>query len=130
MVIIFEKLAELCPHSLLHTRYMCRAFRAHSIASIGTTFFTHLDAMLHPLNVTLLLEIATHAQLSKLVRSITISGERIGGRIDLSEQDDEQPLKDLQSSMEQSGLDHLLLSEVFRKLPNQGHWDGQRLLLL
>jgi len=116
--LVFEQLAERSPHTLLDARRACRTFQAHSIVAFGTTYFEHVDAMLHPLSLTVLLEIATHCQLSKFVRNVTISGERIGGIVDLSGQDDEQKLKDLQTSMEQSGLDHLVLSDVFRKLPN------------
>jgi hypothetical protein len=70
--------------------------------------------MLHPLSLTTLLEIASHSDLSKFVRKLTISGEQIGGIIVL-DGDDERGLEDLQMSMEHSGLDRMILSEVFHK---------------
>lgn len=114
----FGQLAELDPYTLLDARYVCRAFQAHSVVAFGTTFFHHVIAMLHPLSLNILLEIATHAQLSKFVDNVTLSGERVGGMIDLSEQPDGQKLKDLQTSMELSGLDRIILCEVFRQLSN------------
>jgi hypothetical protein len=77
----FELLAASDPCSILSARFTCRAFRDHSIVAFGKNFFDHLVAMLHPISLTVLLEIATHEQLSKFVQKVTISGERIGARL-------------------------------------------------
>jgi hypothetical protein len=87
-----------------------------SLAAFGSTFFEHVIAMLHPLSLTVLLEIASHPQLSRFVRVVTISGERIDGVINMSGHGDEQKHKDLQASMEHSEMAHLILTNVFRNL--------------
>jgi hypothetical protein len=115
---IFAHLANESPSALLPVRFACRAFQVHSLQAFGTSFFKHVIAILHPLSLTVLLEIASHPQLSKFVHQVTISGERIGGLIDLSGQENGQKLKDMQTSMEKSGMDRLMLTEVFRRLPH------------
>jgi hypothetical protein len=101
---IFEHLTDYDPDTLLEVRKVCRAFKDHSLVAFGTTFFEHLSALLHPLSLTVLLEIANHPDLSRFVRQVTISGEQIGGITDLCGHD-EQKLGDFQTSMENSGLD-------------------------
>jgi hypothetical protein len=113
----FQHFLEEDCYTLLIVRRVCRAFATHSIVAFGTCFFEHLSAMLHPLSLSILLEIANHNQLSKFARQVTISGERIGGVLDLGGHYETQKLKDLQTSMELSGMDQLVLTEVFRKLP-------------
>jgi hypothetical protein len=105
-------------YTLLLVRKVCRAFREHSLVAFGATFFEHLCAMLHPLSLTTLIEIASHPQLSKFVRKVTVSGEQFGGVMDLNGRDEEQNMIDLQTSVKHSGLDRMILTEVFGKLPN------------
>jgi hypothetical protein len=112
---VFAHFSESHEHILLRVREVCRAFKDHSLVAFGTTFFQHLSAMLHPLSLAVLLKIASHPDLSKFVRKLTISGEEIGGIIVLGG-DDEKGLKDLQTSMEHSGLDRMILTDVFREL--------------
>jgi hypothetical protein len=115
--LIFDNFTEDCSVSLLDIRRVCRAFRDNSLIAFGTSFFYHVGAILHPLSLTVLFEIASHPELSKFVRQITISGEQVGSSIDLSGHEDEQRMKDLHKSMKRSGLDHTILTDVFRKLP-------------
>jgi hypothetical protein len=103
--------------SLLLVRSVCRAFRNHSLIAFGTTFFEHVNAILHPLSLTILLEISHHPDLSRFVRKVTISGEEIGGVIDFEGHPSEEKMKDLQTSMARSGLDRMILTDVFRHLP-------------
>jgi hypothetical protein len=115
---IFAHLADESPFALLLVRFVCRAFQVHSLQAFGTSFFEHVIAILHPVSLTVLLEIASHPQLSKFVHQVTISAERIGGAIDPSDQEDSQKLKDMQTSMEKSRMDYFMLTEIFHKLPH------------
>jgi hypothetical protein len=115
---VFHLFIEDYEYTLLDVRLVCRTFRDHSISAFGTSFFERVCAMLHPLSLTTLLEIANHPELSKFVREVIISGEQIGGIIDLSGHQEEQKLKSLQTSMERSRLDRMILTDVFRKLPS------------
>jgi len=91
---VFDQLAS-SPDSLLAARFACRAFRDHSLVAFGTQFFTCLVAILHPISLMILLEIASHPNLSRFAMKIVISGERIGGIIEVSDEADEGMLKDL-----------------------------------
>ncbi|KAI4659376.1 uncharacterized protein J4E78_005803 [Alternaria triticimaculans] len=101
---------------LLNLRRACRALNAHSANAFGKRFFHHLIVILHPTSLTTLLEICHHPLLSKHVRKITVSGERIGQSINGIEQQDLH--MDLQVSVERSGMDTLTLKEAFRELEN------------
>jgi hypothetical protein len=114
----FEHLAASDPCSILSARFTCRAFRDHSIVAFGKNFFDHLVAMLHPISLTVLFEIATHEQLSKFVQKVTISGERIGAIIKPRDVDKRAVLKDLQTGMENSGMDRLILTAALRNFAN------------
>jgi hypothetical protein len=63
------------------------------------------------------LEIANHPTLFRFVHQVAISSESISGMTDFSLQSKDR-LVDLQTSMEKSGLDFLVLSAAFRKLKN------------
>ncbi|KAI4640001.1 hypothetical protein J4E93_008800 [Alternaria ventricosa] len=101
---------------LLNVRCACRALSAHSANAFGKRFFNHLIVLLHPTSLTTLLEICHHTVLSKHVRKITVSGERIGQSIRGIGQ--EKLHKDLQVNVERSGMDFLTLTEAFRELEN------------
>ncbi|KAF2124175.1 hypothetical protein P153DRAFT_350970 [Dothidotthia symphoricarpi CBS 119687] len=115
-----ELVEEICSHlddqALLEVRYVCHALKNLSTFMFGTCFFQCLTAILHPRSLTNLLEIASHPTLSRFVHIITISGERIGHTMNLSGHENEDVLHDLQTSMEESGMDRMILTEVFRKL--------------
>ncbi|KAF2853817.1 hypothetical protein T440DRAFT_290451 [Plenodomus tracheiphilus IPT5] len=100
---------------LLHVRRVCKAVEAHSSTAFGKRFFHHLVAILHPTSLTTLLEIARHNVLSKFVRKVTMSGELIGQTI-RSLDNDEQRHAGMQKSVANSGLDTMILTEVFRAL--------------
>ncbi|KAF2244866.1 hypothetical protein BU26DRAFT_579611 [Trematosphaeria pertusa] len=110
--------SELDDTTLMNVRRTSRTLKVHSSTAFGTRFFNHVVAILHPVSLTILLEIARHHELSKFVNTVTIGGERIGGVINMSIKEDEERLKDLQTSMERSGMDRLILDEVFRELQN------------
>lgn len=108
----FEHLAE-APYNLLSVRCVCRAFRTHSLRSFGAEFFEHLIFVLHPDSLTILLEVASHPELSTYVRGLTVSGELIA---DVADKSPDTMLKDLQTSMKNSGMDRLMLIAALRKL--------------
>jgi hypothetical protein len=111
---VFDQLAEVDPAALLPSRYVCRAFRDHSLVAFGTQYFAYLVAILHPVSLTVLLEISRHPSLSRFAKKLVISGERVGGIIEAFDQADDAMLKELQTSMERSGMDYLVLSETLR----------------
>jgi hypothetical protein len=113
---IFGAVAKENRSMLVVVRQVCRAFKDNSLVAFGTSFFEHLIVMLHPLSLTILLEIASNGQISPFVRRLTISGEYIGGVLKLCECANTPNLRDLQTSMQQSRMDFLILVEVFRKL--------------
>jgi hypothetical protein len=113
---VFEHVKEDQPYKLLQIRLVCRAFRHHSLVAFGTAYFEHVVAILHPLSLTILLEISSHPQLSKFVRKVTISDECIGGNIFMSDLQEEEKHENLQTSMQRSGMDRLILAEIFRNL--------------
>jgi hypothetical protein len=115
---VFKHLGAICPSTLVDARFVCRAFRNHSLVAFGGCFFEQVAVILHPISLTTLLEISKHQELSKFVRKVFVSGERIGGIIDLSNDHNESMLLDLQISMEKAGLDRLMLTEAFRSLNN------------
>jgi hypothetical protein len=115
---IFDQLGELKRSTLFAVRYVCQAFKDLSLVAFGTQFFGCLVAILHPISLATLLEIASPPSLSRFVHQIVIGGERIGGLIDVSGQGNEPMLKDLQTSMENSGMDRLVLTAVFGRLIN------------
>jgi hypothetical protein len=119
-----EVLSNICEHledaDLPQVRRGCRALRAHSTTFFGKRFFSHLAAILHPTSLTTLLEIARHKVLAKYVRQVSLSGELLGVHI-VPDHDDEAHIQlhmDLQKSVEESGLDRIILREVFRSLGN------------
>jgi hypothetical protein len=73
----------------------------------------YVVALLHPISLTILLEIARHPELSKYVHQLSISAESIKDPTGHW-----HALQEMQTSMEKSGLDLLLLTEAFRSLPN------------
>lgn len=83
--------------------------------AFGTRFFDHLIAILHPTSLTILLELSRHPVLSKFVRKLTISGERLGHSIQAM-RTDMRPHFALQKSVGNSGLDLLILIEALRAL--------------
>ncbi|KAF2818363.1 hypothetical protein CC86DRAFT_158433 [Ophiobolus disseminans] len=109
---IFE---ELDDDDLICVRQVFRAFEAHSSTPYGSRFFDHFIAILHPTSLAVLLEISRHSVWSKFVRKVTISGELIGVTI-FPEHIDVQPHVALQKSVENSGMDVLVLAEAFRAL--------------
>lgn len=92
-----------------------QAFVAHSSTAYGKRFFHHLIAILHPASFIVLLEISRHATWFKFVGKVTISGELIGITL-FAEDTDIWPHISLQRSAKNSGMDHLILKEVFRAL--------------
>ncbi|KAF2030906.1 hypothetical protein EK21DRAFT_111361 [Setomelanomma holmii] len=74
--------------------------------------------MLHPVSLNTLLEIARNRHLSQFVREVTISGERIGGMISLHERENKDLMKNLQTGMENSGLDRVILTAALQALEN------------
>lgn len=116
---IFDHLRALNEHALLNVRRACRAFRDLSSRHVGSNYFSHLVVILHALSLAVLLEIASHRKLTPFVLQITVSGERIGGVIDMLGQEDAQKQKDLQTSMLNSGLNRLILTDVFSKLSDR-----------
>lgn len=105
-------------YELIKIRRVSRIFRDHSDRAFGTAFFEHPVAILHPLSLSVLLEIVVHPRFSKFVRRVTISGERIGGVILMPKNAAEQQKHlQLHMSMERSGQDRLILDQVFRCLP-------------
>ncbi|KAH7409935.1 hypothetical protein DE146DRAFT_330567 [Phaeosphaeria sp. MPI-PUGE-AT-0046c] len=113
---IFDHFTEPDDNALFNVRRVCRVFRDLSFKPFGSKYFRHLVVMLHPLSLTVLLEIASHRRLAPFVHQITVSGERIGGVIDMLGGEDEQEQKDLQTSMLNSEMDRLMLTDVFYKL--------------
>ena len=101
-------------YDLQRLRLSCKALKAHSITSFGTRFFDHLIAFLHPLSLGVLLEISRHTDLSKFVKRITISGEKLRR---CTTKNDELLLS-MQTTMGKSGLDILMLTEIFKSLHN------------
>ncbi|KAF7673047.1 hypothetical protein GT037_008998 [Alternaria burnsii] len=101
---------------LIGVRCVCRAFNANSANAFGRRFFRHLVVILHPTSLTTLFEICHHPVLSKHVRQITVSGERVGHSI--YEVKEEETQKDLQVSVQRSGMDSFILNQVFRELEN------------
>ena len=93
---------------LLIFRRVCRALNAHSTNVFGKRFFWSLEAFLHPISLTTLFEICRHPTLAKYVHQVTVHGDQF----------QQQKHKDLQSSVEQSGMDRMLLTEVFKGLAN------------
>jgi hypothetical protein len=102
---------------LIRIRYVCRALNANSANAFGRRFFRHLIVILHPTSLTILFEICHHPVLSKYVRQITVSGERVGQSIHKNAKE-ERIQKDLQVSVQRSGMDSSILKQVFRKLEN------------
>jgi hypothetical protein len=114
---VFKYVQEEDASTLPQVRLVCRTFRDHSIRPFGSAFFKHVIAVLHPLSLTILLEIANHPQLSKFVQKVTINCASMEGVKYKPNQQDNQNLIELQKSMERSEMDRLILTEVFRKLP-------------
>ncbi|KAF1848664.1 uncharacterized protein K460DRAFT_259883, partial [Cucurbitaria berberidis CBS 394.84] len=102
---------------LVNIRCVCRVLKAHSTTAFGTRFFCHLIAILHPTSLAVLLELSRHEILSKYVRKVTISGELLGHSIFPLQTDMPSHLS-LQKSIENSGLDYLILLEAFKALQN------------
>ena len=115
-----ELLGEVCGHlpdrQLKHIRLMCKALQTHSMTAFGKRFFDHLIVLLHPTSLAIFLDIAAHKELSKHVKQVSLSGERIGQSIDLEE--DEQKHIKLQQGLEKSGFDSAILMEAFPMLGN------------
>jgi hypothetical protein len=103
--------AELPDEDLNQIRSVCREMKTLASTAFGTRFSNHLVAILHPASLGILLEIARHKEISKFVRRVTISGEQV-----INPEDSEMVPKML-LNMEKSGLDSLLLVEVFRCFP-------------
>jgi hypothetical protein len=110
---IFDYLQD---EELIAIRCVCRALNANSANAFGRRFFRHLIVILHPTSLTMLFEICHHPVLSKYVHQITVSGERVGHSI--HEVKEEGTQKDLQVSVQRSGMDSLILKQVFRELEN------------
>lgn len=115
-----ELLGRVCDHlpdeQLKYIRLVCKALQTHSIAAFGQRFFDHLIVILHPTSLDIFMDIAAHKQLSKYVRRVSVSGERIGQSIKLEE--DEQKHITLQKHLEESGLDSRILMDAFSMLKN------------
>lgn len=115
-----ELIEIVCEHldneSLLLVRHVCRALRTHSICAFGTRFFQYLVVVLHPISLAILLEIANHSALSKFVRNIAISRESLEVPSYVSSQGFYDLVFDLQTSMKNSGMDRLILTEVFQNI--------------
>ncbi|CAN9434095.1 unnamed protein product [Alternaria alternata] len=111
---IFDYLED---EELIRIRYVCRALNANSSSAFGRRFFRHLIVILHPTSLTILFEICHHPVLSKYVRQITVSDERVGHSIHKNAKE-ERIQKDLQVSVQRSGMDSSILKQVFRKLEN------------
>lgn len=101
---------------LINLRRACRASNAHSTNAFGLHFFGHLIFILHPVILTTPFDICKHHGLGKYVRKVTVSGEPIGHAI--APLQNERTHKNLQTSVEQSGIDALILSTVLKELEN------------
>lgn len=101
----------------MDVRRVCRALKAHSTWAFGKRFFQHLVAILHPTSLAILLEIARHEVLSVFVREVTISREIFGFTIS-PKKIHRRPHRALQQSIQNSGLDILILLEAFKALQN------------
>ncbi len=104
--------------SILSVRQVCRALRTHSVFEFGKRFLSRVVVILHPLSLGMLLEIAQDLDLSRSVKCVTISGERIGGDLNLDTPMDKDKVLDLQKRMDESSEDRQMLSEIFRGLVN------------
>ena len=109
-----ELIGTICDYveqsDLSEMRLACMALKPHSITSFGTRIFNHLIVVLHPFSLDIVLEISRHAELSKFVKRVSVSGEHIKRRIT----DHDKMLYDMQASMEKSGQDTLILDEAFQ----------------
>jgi hypothetical protein len=87
-----ELLGRVCDYlpdeQLKHIRLVCNTLQTHSMTAFGQRFFDHLIVIIHPASLAILFDIATHKQLSKYVKRVSVSGERIGQSIHTRE--DEQ----------------------------------------
>lgn len=110
----------LADEDLINVRRVCRALTAHSTNAFGQRFFNHLVVILHPTSLGTLLEICRHPMLSRYVHELTVSGERIGHGIALTAGEEVHAKRhmDLQTSVERSRMDLMILTEVFRELNN------------
>ncbi|KAI4674415.1 uncharacterized protein J4E88_008149 [Alternaria novae-zelandiae] len=110
----------LAVEDLINVRRVCRALTAHSANAFGQRFFNNLVVILHPTSLATLLEICRHPVLSRYVHELTVSGERIGHGIALinGEEVHEKRHIDLQTSVERSRMDLMILTEVFREFNN------------
>jgi hypothetical protein len=102
---------KLLDKDLRQIRFVCRELKDLESTAFGTRFFNHVVAILHPASLGILLEITRHKEISKLVWNVAISGEQV---VNLA---GSEMLPKMLLNMEKSGLDTLLLTEVFRCLP-------------
>lgn len=100
--------------SLCSIRQSSRSLYTHSLAAFGKRFFKEVTAILHPLSLGVLLEIARHPALFKWVRKLTISGERVGLTIDTCVESKSRLLK--MHKKQKFKSQKSILREVFQKL--------------
>jgi hypothetical protein len=86
------------------------------MTAFGRRFFYHLIVILHPASLAIFFDIATHKQLWKYVKRVSVSGERIGQSIHTRE--DEQKHITQQQGLEESGVDSAIFMEAFPRLKN------------
>jgi hypothetical protein len=76
---IFIQLGDMVCRLLSQVSFLCRAFRGRSLAAFGTEFFECPVAILHPLSLAILLEIATRPTLSRTQITRTCPDKTIFG---------------------------------------------------
>jgi hypothetical protein len=81
--VVFDKLGS---RTLLASRRVCRAFRDLSLTTLGLKFFEYVVVIIRPVSLVILELIADNTAISEFVHHLTVSGEEIGGVIDMSDQ--------------------------------------------
>lgn len=117
-----ELIGVVCQHlddvDLLRVRQVCKTLMEQSTTAYGQRFFSHLIVILHPVSLTVFLEIARHPKLSKFVKRVSISGEQIGYSVSLENREAVRIHENLQACVKRSGLDTVVLTEALPLLQN------------
>lgn len=114
-----ELVGIICSHlsveDLFSVRQVCKALDQNFTHALGLLVFCHLHVILHPLGLASCFGIAKHPQISKYVTKIVVSGERLGHKIPM---DDEQLHNDTHHYVDKSGLSIRILRHMLTPLPN------------
>ncbi|KAH6644093.1 hypothetical protein C7974DRAFT_467789 [Boeremia exigua] len=114
-----ELLSSICSHldgkDLLNVRRACRSLNQNSMSFFDPFFFSHLEAIIHLLSLSVLLEIAKHPRLSKYVTQVTLCGKWTCNE-SLSPSD--QAHNDLHDGNSKSSQYRRTLQDVLQALPN------------